>query len=266
MAASTFPYALPPGGDTNQVLRKCSPADSDCGWVTPAGGSEAWPVGAVFVSVVATDPASLIGYGTWQAIGAGRALIGVSAGDPDFGTAGTTGGAKTVAAAGTVSQPTFIGSALGTHSHGTGTLAASAHSGTAVADHASHTHSVTSNVAVADHAAHTHAIATGSGSFKGTNAGGFSTVGGAAPGSSGATGNPSATLSHAVTNNAVTSGAPSATLTHSVTQPSDHTLSGSTAAVSAGTPSGTVSTPTFTGTPTSVLPPFLVVYLWERVA
>lgn len=32
------------------------------------------------------------------------------------------------------------------------------HSGTAVADHASHTHSVTSNVAVADHAAHTHSV------------------------------------------------------------------------------------------------------------
>jgi len=52
---------------------------------------------------------------------------------------------------------------------------------------------------------------------------------------------------HGVTNNAVTSGNPSATLSHSVTQPTDHTLAGSSAAVSAGTPSGTVSQPTFSG-------------------
>jgi hypothetical protein len=82
----------------------------------------------------------------------------------------------------------------------------------------------------------------------------------------GTTAGPSATLTHAVTNNAVTSAGPSATLTHAVTQPNAHTLSGSSEAVSAGTPAGTVSTPTFTGSATSVLPPYLVVYMWERTA
>ena len=86
-------------------------------------------------------------------------------------------------------------------------------SGIAVADHASHTHSVTSNVAVADHASHTHSF-TASSSAASPKLMTTNTSSGAA--ASGTTGNPSATLSHAVTNNAVTSGAPSATLSHSV--------------------------------------------------
>lgn len=60
------------------------------------GGSEAFPVGAVFIAVVATDPATLLGYGTWSAFGAGRVLVGRDAGDTDFDTAEETGGAKTI--------------------------------------------------------------------------------------------------------------------------------------------------------------------------
>jgi microcystin-dependent protein len=59
----------------------------------PAG--EAFPVGSVFIAVVATDPATLLGYGTWAALGAGRVLVGFSAGDADFDAAKKTGGAKT---------------------------------------------------------------------------------------------------------------------------------------------------------------------------
>lgn len=63
---------------------------------THPGGSEAFPVGAVFIAVVATDPATLLGYGTWSAFGAGRVLVGLNAADPDFDTAEETGGAKTI--------------------------------------------------------------------------------------------------------------------------------------------------------------------------
>lgn len=63
-----------------------------------AGGNplDAWPVGSVFIGVVATSPATLLGGGTWVAIGAGRVLVGQDAGDADFDTLEETGGAKTV--------------------------------------------------------------------------------------------------------------------------------------------------------------------------
>jgi hypothetical protein len=59
------------------------------------GGSEAFPIGAVFISVVATNPATLLGYGTWAAFGAGRVIVGLDAGDADFDVAEETGGEKT---------------------------------------------------------------------------------------------------------------------------------------------------------------------------
>lgn len=58
---------------------------------------QAYPVGSIFLSVVSTDPATLLGYGTWSAIGAGKMLVGFDSGDADFDTLEETGGAKTVA-------------------------------------------------------------------------------------------------------------------------------------------------------------------------
>lgn len=284
-----------------------------------------YPIGAIYVSTLVTNPATLLGRGTWAAFGAGRVLVGRDSGDTDFDVAEETGGAKTVAAAGSVSQPTFTGNALATHAHGVGTYLPSAHVGAAVQDHASHTHSVTSNVTVPDHSAHTHTVtsnvtvadhashthtytqvpnhvhveraqggttasttgthlmtsaATG-GSLRssaqstldptgasnpGTTAGPGATLTHAPTNNQVTSGNPSATLTHAPVNNAVTSAGPGATLTHSVTQPDAHTMGGSSEAVTAGTPAGTVTQPTFTGSPTSVVQPYIVVYMWKRTA
>lgn len=213
----------------------------------------------------------------------GRVVVTIDSGDTDFDTRGETRGAKTVASAGSNSAPTFTGSALGTHSHGTGTYATSAHVGTAVADHPSHTHNVTSNVTVADHASHTHTYtevpnhvhvqhtntattgSTGAGvgaavdaSTSGDSTCWFSTSNPTGGVATGTTNGPSATLTHAVTNNTVASGNNSVTLTHTVTPPNAHTLSGDSEAVSAGTPAGTVSAPTFTGSATSVVQPCIV--------
>lgn len=65
----------------------------------PGGGGaplDAWPVGSVFIGVVATSPATLLGGGTWSQIAGGRMLVGQTAGDADFDVAEETGGAKTV--------------------------------------------------------------------------------------------------------------------------------------------------------------------------
>jgi hypothetical protein len=257
----------------------------------PGDTTAAWPIGSVFISVLSTSPATLLGFGTWAAFAAGKTLIGLDPADVNFDTVEETGGAKTQTPAGSNSAPIFTGSALGTHSHGTGTIAVSSHSGSAVADHASHTHSVTSNVAVADHASHTHSYTdvpnhthphniqgSTTGATTGTNVMASTATGGSSRAMAIATSNPTggvatgttqgpnAALAHTVTNNAVTSGNPSATLSHTVTQPSDHTLSGSTAAVSGGTPAGTVSAPNFTGDPMSIVQPYIVVYFWKRTA
>lgn len=62
---------------------------------THAGGSQAFPVGSVFIAVVSTNPATLLGYGTWSAFAAGRMLVGLDAGQTEFDTVRETGGVKT---------------------------------------------------------------------------------------------------------------------------------------------------------------------------
>lgn len=59
------------------------------------GGGVAFPVGALFLSVVETDPAALLGYGTWAAFGTGRMLVGLDPNDTAFDVVKETGGSKT---------------------------------------------------------------------------------------------------------------------------------------------------------------------------
>lgn len=54
----------------------------------------AYPVGSVYISTVATNPATLFGVGTWQAFGTGKTLIGVDPADTDFNAPNKTGGEK----------------------------------------------------------------------------------------------------------------------------------------------------------------------------
>lgn len=53
------------------------------------------PVGSVYINASDnTNPATLFGFGTWTAFGAGRVPVGFNAADPSFDTAEETGGSK----------------------------------------------------------------------------------------------------------------------------------------------------------------------------
>lgn len=55
--------------------------------------SAMYPVGSIYTNAaVSTNPATLLGFGTWVAFGTGRVLVGVDSGNAAFDTLGETGG------------------------------------------------------------------------------------------------------------------------------------------------------------------------------
>lgn len=72
---------------------------------TPTAGTDAatlaivqalYPVGSIYINAsVNTNPSTLLGFGTWEAFGAGRVMVGINGSDAEFDTLGETGGAKT---------------------------------------------------------------------------------------------------------------------------------------------------------------------------
>ena len=84
-----------------------------------------YPVGAIYISVVNTSPATLFG-GTWASIGAGRTLVGVDANDTDYNTVEKTGGSKTkTLVKNNIPSHDHTATTTGTfasHSHGKGTF------------------------------------------------------------------------------------------------------------------------------------------------
>ncbi|HOW17088.1 MAG TPA: hypothetical protein PK443_05185 [bacterium] len=79
---------------TNKTLSTGSIVDANVNVVEIL--KKAYPVGSIYINAsVSTNPATLLGFGTWSAFGAGRTLVGIDSGDTDFDTVEETGGAKT---------------------------------------------------------------------------------------------------------------------------------------------------------------------------
>jgi len=54
-----------------------------------------YPLNSIYINAsVATNPATLLGFGTWTAFGAGKVLIGLDSSDALFSTAGNSSGSK----------------------------------------------------------------------------------------------------------------------------------------------------------------------------
>lgn len=80
---------------TNKTLSTGSVIDANVNVVEVL--KKAYPIGSVYINASnATNPASLLGFGTWSAFGAGKVMVGLDAGDTSFDTAGETGGVKSV--------------------------------------------------------------------------------------------------------------------------------------------------------------------------
>lgn len=157
---------VPAGGTTAQVLRKASGSDYDAEWATMTldktavglpnvdntadlnkpvstatqtaidtavalavaqAKQESYPVGSMYFNAdVATNPATLLGFGTWVAHAEGRVPVGKAA-SGTFGTAGATVGTEThlhglAAGAAQIGSPQSDASRLGFRSSQNGDL------------------------------------------------------------------------------------------------------------------------------------------------
>ena len=58
--------------------------------------ADVYPVGSIYINAaVATNPGTLLGFGTWVAFGAGRVMVGIDASQTEFDTLGEESGSKT---------------------------------------------------------------------------------------------------------------------------------------------------------------------------
>lgn len=56
--------------------------------------AQCWPIGCIYTNITGVNPATELGFGTWEAFGEGRVIVGYDSGDTDFDTAEETGGEK----------------------------------------------------------------------------------------------------------------------------------------------------------------------------
>ena len=88
------------------------------------------PVGSIYTQAgVATNPATLLGFGTWEEYGAGKAIIGVDASNTLFDTLGETGGVADITISGTTDSHTLTLDQIPSHNH-----AGDAHSTSGIGD------------------------------------------------------------------------------------------------------------------------------------
>ena len=85
-----------PGDPGPQGLQGVNGTPGNPGPVGPMGPegnvSNAYPIGSIYLSMNSTNPATLLGFGTWVRIAQGRVLFGQSDAIPAMNSSGNTGG------------------------------------------------------------------------------------------------------------------------------------------------------------------------------
>lgn len=87
------------------------------------------PIGTIREFNVATNPATLLGFGTWSAFGTGRVTVAIDAGQTEFDVNGETGGEKTHLLTGEESGEKGHNHIQDSHLHGLSQIAQSSSGG-----------------------------------------------------------------------------------------------------------------------------------------
>jgi hypothetical protein len=200
------------------------------------------PVGSIYINATNnTNPATLLGFGTWAAFGAGRVPVGFNASDPLFDTAEETGGSKDAIVVSHTHTGT-TGNQSNDHAHG--------FSATTGGQSANHTHSGTTAGAGAHEHSVYHVEAGTATSSLGVHA-----LGGNRVENSGTIAKTTGIGDHA--HNFSTSG---------VSSDHNHSVSGTTGGVNANhNHSFTTASAGSSGTNAN-LQPYITVYMWKRVS
>jgi len=77
-----------------------------------------YPVGSIYTNAaVATNPATLLGFGTWTAFGTGRVMIGIDSGNTLFDTVEETGGNADISISSTTDSHALTIDEMPSHNH-----------------------------------------------------------------------------------------------------------------------------------------------------
>jgi len=211
-------------------------------------GNVLFPIGSIYTAVVPTNPATLLGFGTWTAFGAGRVLVGIDPSQSEFDTVEKTGGAKT-------------------HTLTTAELASHTHTFTTGGQSVDHTHTLTTGTESNDH---TH---TGSGVTGGQNnnhshrcevPSRFTSIGWEDGNTAAETGSAHSTISFDSGGASADHGHPYSFTTSG--RSAAHTHSGTSSGASVNHSHSGTTDSSGSGTAHNNLQPYIVCYFWKRTA
>lgn len=128
-----------------------------------------YPVGSVYINAASTtNPATLLGFGTWVEFGAGRVLVGQNASDALFDTLEETGGSKDAVVVSHSHTGTTVSS--GDHTHGFTNFLAPDNAGGGKLAFTNGDNSGSSSLITDSAGTHAHTFTTDSTGSSGTNA------------------------------------------------------------------------------------------------